>query len=323
LTTSNPVEFKLEQQLTIPEELAGLRLDAALAKLLPEHSRARLTEWVKSGAITVDGKCLKPKFKLNGGENVDICAEMEENNLYLPEDIPLNIIFEDDHILVINKPASLVVHPAAGNWDGTLLNALLHHYPDAAKLPRAGIVHRLDKDTTGLMVVAKSLLAHTFLVDELQKRNIKRHYECVVSGHMTAGGTVNAPMGRHPKNRQKMAVVNGDTSKPAVTHYRVKERFESHTLVSVQLETGRTHQIRVHMDYINHPLVGDPLYAGRRRFPKGCSEALRSTIEAFPRQALNACSLALTHPVTKETLKWDIATPKDMQALIRALNYFN
>lgn len=314
-TTSSSTRFNHE--IVIPETLGGWRVDAAIASLLPQYSRSRLTSWIKSGEISINGAILKPKDKLMGGENVSILAEIEENTPYTAEEIPLSILHEDEALIIINKPADLVVHPAVGNWGGTLVNGLLHHCKDLAKLPRAGIIHRLDKDTTGVMVVAKTLTAHCYLVEQLQLRNIKRCYEAIVNGTMIAGGSVDEPIGRHPKNRQKMSV--NPNGKPAVTHYRVKKRFEAHTHLDVQLETGRTHQIRVHLDHINYPIVGDQVYAGRRRFPKGCTPELRTMIEEFGRQALHAKSLELVHPVTGETCLWEAPLPQDMKDLLKAL----
>lgn len=315
-TTSNSTRFN--HDLIIPETLSGWRVDAAIANLLPQYSRARLCSWIKSGEIRINSAVLKPKDKIIGGERVSIIAEIVGSIAYIPESMDLNIVYEDEALIIVNKQTGIVSHPAAGNWTGTLVNGLLYHCNDLAKLPRAGLVHRLDKDTTGLMVVAKTLTAHAYLVEQLQLRNIKRCYETIVNGTMIAGGTVDAPIGRHEKSRQKMAV-NTKNGKPAVTHYRVKKRFEAHTHLDVQLETGRTHQIRVHMDHINYPIVGDQLYAGRRRFPKGCTPALRDMIESFGRQALHARSLGFIHPLTQEECLWKAPLPADMQALLNAL----
>ena len=294
--------------LTVPESVLGGRLDVVLAGLLPQYSRSRLQQWIREGQILVDGApVLEPKAKLMGGESVVVStAETPEESAFAPEDVPLDIVYEDEAIAVINKPAGLVVHPGAGNWSGTLLNGLLHRYPDAALLPRAGIVHRLDKDTTGLMVVARSLIAQTDLVRQLQSHTVKRQYVAVVVGRpKSAQGTVDAPMGRHSSQRIKMAVVKG--GKPAVTHYRVIKRFIDTSYVGCQLETGRTHQIRVHMASIGHPLVGDELYRGRIPGP------------AFPRQALHARRLGLIHPVTREAMEWHADVPEDMEDLIARL----
>ena len=301
----------------VPEDMAGLRLDRVLARLFSDYSRARLQQWIRDGQVSVDGKQLRPRDKLHGGEQLKVSASLEVETEYQAEPIPLDIVFEDEAMLVINKPAGLVVHPAVGNRVGTLLNALLHHAPEVAAVPRAGIVHRLDKDTSGLLVVARTLEAHKHLVDQLQARAFEREYQAVSCGVMTAGGTVEAPIGRHPVHRVRMAVVNN--GKEAVTHYRVIERFRSHTHVRVQLETGRTHQIRVHMAHIRYPLIGDPLYGGRLRIPQGCSEALLDTLKKFKRQALHAARLGLVHPISGEELSWQAELPQDMQHLLAAL----
>lgn len=296
--------------------MAGLRLDQALAQLFPDYSRSRLQQWVKQGRVKVDGEALRPRDKLQGGEWIELEAVEEPRGEFLPQAIPLAIVFEDEHLIVLNKPAGLVVHPAAGHRDGTLQNALLHHAPQLARLPRAGIVHRLDKETSGLLVVAKTLKAHKGLVDQLQARTVKREYLALVQGRMTAGGTVNAPIGRHPVDRKRFAVVEG--GKEAITHYRVAERFPHHTLIRVQLETGRTHQIRVHMAYLRYPLVGDPQY-GRLRLPPGASDELIEALRGFKRQALHAARLSLTHPETGEELSWESPLPEDFQNLLEAL----
>jgi len=301
----------------VPEDMAGLRLDRVLALLFSDYSRARLQQWIRDGQVSVDGKQLRPRDKLHGGEQLKVSASLEIETEYQAEPIPLDIVFEDEAMLVINKPAGLVVHPAVGNRVGTLLNALLHHAPEVAAVPRAGIVHRLDKDTSGLLVVARTLEAHKHLVDQLQARAFEREYQAVSCGVMTAGGTVDAPIGRHPVHRVRMAVVNN--GKEAVTHYRVIERFRSHTHVRVQLETGRTHQIRVHMAHIRYPLIGDPLYGGRLRIPQGCSETLLDTLKKFKRQALHAARLGLVHPSSGEELSWQAELPQDMQHLLAAL----
>jgi len=301
----------------VSDELVGKRLDQAVAQLFPDYSRSRLQNWIKDGSITVDGEVKRPRDKLLGGENVELSAQLEVIEAHAAQDIPLNIVYEDDDILVINKPAGLVVHPAVGHADGTLLNALLHHCPEINQVPRAGIVHRLDMDTTGLMVVAKTIQAQTDLVDQLQERSMGREYEAVVNRVMTGGGTVDEPMGRHSKHRQKMAVVG--VGKEAVTHYRVLEKFRAHTHVRLKLETGRTHQIRVHMSYINYPLIGDQLYGGRFRLPKGISEEVQELLRGFKRQALHAKKLELWHPRTGELMSWEVDLPEDMQTLIEAL----
>ena len=296
----------------------GLRLDQVLADLFPDHSRSRLKEWILAGNVTLDGDVIdKPRHKMLGLETIAIEAEVEADPRFEAQDISLNIVFEDEHILVLNKPAGLVVHPGAGNADGTLLNALLHHYPQIAVVPRAGIVHRLDKDTTGLMVVAKTLAAQTHLVEKLQARDITREYEALAIGLMTAGGSVDAAIGRHPTKRTHMAVVRD--GKPAVTHYRVAEKFRLHTRLRLRLESGRTHQIRVHMTHIGHPLVGDPLYGGRARLPKGADADTQQQLRDFSRQALHAARLILAHPVSGERMEWQAPIPDDMQALYALL----
>ena len=299
----------------VPSDCAGLRLDQALAKLLPEYSRSRLQEWVARQQILLDGKPAISKQKIWGGEKLDVLpsAHISEQP-YMAEDIPLDIVYEDDALLVINKPVGLVVHPGSGNWQGTLLNALLHHAPELEGVPRAGIVHRLDKDTSGLLVVAKTLIAQTNLVRQLQQRSVKREYLALVYGEVQHGGCVDQPIGRHPSNRVKMAVT--ETGKPAVTHYRVERPFASCTLLRCSLETGRTHQIRVHMNYLKHPLVGDSVYL---KGPQKCVPQLRDILTGFPRQALHATRLALVHPVTGETMEWHAPMPEDMQQLLKRI----
>ncbi len=303
-------------QATVTPELAGSRLDQAAAQLFPAYSRERLKQWIQEGTLTLDGKQAKPKEKVMGGETLVVAVIIEDETVALAEDIPLDIVHEDDQLLVLNKPAGLVVHPGAGNSQGTLMNALLHHEPSLSQLPRAGIVHRLDRDTTGLMVVAKTLTAHTSLVAQLSDKRVYREYEAVCYGNMTAGGTVEAPIDRHPHDRVKMAVVTG--GRPAVTHYRILQRFPNHTHVRVQLETGRTHQIRVHMAHIGYPLVGDPVYA-RLRFPKGASFELNETLKTFTRQALHARRLGLVHPGSGESCLWECELPADFVALLDAI----
>lgn len=301
----------------VPPELTGKRLDFVLAQLFPEHSRSRLKEWVEQGLVRVDGEIRRPKDKVKALETLNIDAEIQPAIDSQPEALPLDIVYEDDFILVLNKQTNLVVHPGAGNPSGTLVNALLNYLPQLINLPRAGIVHRLDKDTTGLMVVAKTLEAQTKLVSLLQARKVERVYEAVVQGLMTGGGTVNAPIGRHPRERKRMAVV--EDGKPAITHYRIIKKFQAYTHLRVQLETGRTHQIRVHMAQIRHPLVGDRVYGGRLRLPPNVDEALREYIRLFPRQALHATSLGLIHPITGEEVSWNVPLPADMQELLKRL----
>ncbi|GAB4357904.1 MAG: 23S rRNA pseudouridine(1911/1915/1917) synthase RluD [Gammaproteobacteria bacterium] len=308
---------RIELQSRVPTRLAGRRLDQVLAELFPDHSRSRLQAWVKEGTVTVDGRRLRSKDRVAGGEEILIDAEQREESPVVAQAIPLTIVYEDESLLVIDKPAGLVVHPAAGNPEGTLQNALLHHLPQLANVPRAGIVHRLDKETSGLLVVAKSLTAQTHLVRQLQSRSMGRDYLALVQGVLVSGGRVDEPIGRHPVDRKRQAVV--PEGKAAVSHYRVMERFRGHTLIQVSLETGRTHQIRVHMAHIRHPLVGDPIYGGRARLPKGASETLSARLRAFRRQALHAYRLRLVHPQSGEERLWESAPPEDMAQLIAAL----
>lgn len=310
---------KFSREGRIAVELAGSRLDQAASQLFPEFSRARLQQWITAGSLLLDGRQARPKDRVNGGESLTLEATLLPEQDWGAEDIPLDIVFEDADLLVLNKPAGLVVHPAAGNRNGTLLNALLYHEPGLALLPRAGIVHRLDKDTSGLMVVAKTLSAHAGLVEAMQQREITREYLALVVGTLTAGGTVDAPLGRHPVHRTRRAVVKGTLGKAAVSHYRLAERFRAHTLLNVRLETGRTHQIRVHMAHIAHPLVGDPAYGGRLRIPRACSNELREALQGFGRQALHAVRLGLVHPESGEWLSWERPVPADMTALLKVL----
>lgn len=267
--------------------------------------------------MLVNGKVLRSKDKIYAGDQLSLETELVADETWVAEPTELNIVYEDDDVLVIDKPVNTVVHPAAGNRSGTLLNGLLHYCPQLSEIPRAGIVHRLDKDTSGLMVVAKNLQAHRILVKQLQRREVEREYEAVVIGVMTAGGTVDLPLGRHPVHRQKRAVI--ENGKEAVTHYRVLNRYRSHTHIRVKLETGRTHQIRVHMSHIRYPLVGDPLYGGRLQIPKGCSGALSKVLKNFDRQALHARRLGFIHPQTGEMVSWESELPADMQDLLAAL----
>lgn len=308
-------DFTEARVLTVPAELAGERLDAALATLLPEFSRSRLAGWVKDERVTVDGKAARPKDKLWGGERISVLAQPDpEETAFQPEDIALDVIFEDAAIIVINKPAGLVVHPASGNWSGTLLNGLLFAYPELKTIPRAGIVHRLDKDTSGLMVVARTLQAQNNLVQQLQARTVKRHYLAIVQGKLSGEGTIDAPIGRHLRERTKMAVVH--TGKPAITHWRALEQFSSHALVECRLETGRTHQIRVHMAHIGHPLAADPVYGGK---PRLISPEIRLALEDFNRQALHARRLSLQHPESSKSMTWKAPIPDDFANLLLAL----
>lgn len=303
--------------LTIPVVLAGKRLDAALAELLPQYSRARLQNWIKDGDVALNAQPCRAKDRVQGGEHVTIIPRAAEELADPAQDIPLHVIYEDESLLVIDKPAGLVVHPAAGNRAGTLVNALLYHFPALSHLPRAGLVHRLDKDTSGLLVIAKHSGAQRALAAQLAARTVKRTYLAVVNGTLTGGGRVDAPLGRHPVDRQRMAVVTG--GRPAITHYRLAERFRAHTLLRVNLETGRTHQIRVHLAHIGHPLVGDGVYGGRLRLPRGASASTLAALQTYRRQALHAHRLELMHPEHGEPIAWEAPPPSDLQALIAAL----
>lgn len=311
----------IQLRASVPTELGGQRLDQVAAQVFSEHSRSRLSAWIKDGSLTVDGGALRPRDIVHGGAVLELNAEQEAQGDWVAQDIALNIVYEDEHLLVLDKPSGLVVHPAAGHADGTLLNALLHHAPDLVNVPRAGIVHRLDKDTTGLMVVAKTLEAQTKLVAQLQARSVSRIYEAIVIGVITSGGKIDAPIGRSSAQRQRMAVIEG--GKPAVSHYRVLERFRSHTHTRIKLETGRTHQIRVHMTHVGFPLVGDPVYAGRFRIPPAASVTLVETLKQFPRQALHARFLELDHPVTGKRMKWESPLPDDLVWLLTLLRQDN
>ncbi len=316
LKTIMPSTERIDCQ--IPTEFAGMRLDRALAELLPAYSRSRLQQGIKAGQLRVDGRIWRSRDPVAGSETVSGELVLETETAALAQDIPLNACYQDADLLVINKPAGLVAHPAAGNRDGTLVNALLHHAPELATLPRAGLVHRLDKDTTGLLVVARSLRAYTALVEQLRTRSMEREYLAVVNGVPVAGGTVDVPIGRHPVNRQRMAVTPG--GRPAVTHYRVLRRFRAHALLRVKLDTGRTHQIRVHMAHIRFPLLGDPVYGGRSRLPPDASPRCLEVIQSFRRQALHAERLALTHPGTGERLEWRAGLPADLAELLAVLS---
>ena len=311
----------VRHEAIVPLSAAGRRFDQALAEMFPDYSRSRLTSWIKDGAVTLDGIKAPPRQLLRGGEKVLLEAVLAVEVNSQPEAIDLDIVHEDDYLLVLNKPVGLVVHPGAGNPAGTVLNALLHHDPKLAELPRGGIVHRLDKDTSGLMVVARTLAAHTGLVDMLSRHDVERQYEAIVVGTMVAGGTVDAAIGRHMGDRLRQAVRDEEDGKHAVTHYRLRERFRAHSLIQCSLETGRTHQIRVHMAHISHPLVGDPLYGGGLKLPKGATPELVAALRGFRRQALHAERLAFEHPVTHEPLSFSAERPVDQQALIDALRH--
>lgn len=301
----------------VDERLVGQRLDQVLAHLFGDFSRNRLQNWIRQGRVTVDGYAKRPRDRVRLGQRIELRALLDAQVPVHPQAIDLEIIYEDDALLVVNKTAGMVVHPAAGNPDGTLQNALLHHLPELATLPRAGIVHRLDKDTTGLMAVAKSPLAHKRLVEALRLRDVTREYAAIVSGVVISGGIVNAPIGRHPTLRTKMAVVA--IGKAAVTHYRVTELFRAHSLLQVNLETGRTHQIRVHMAYLRYPLVGDSVYGGRPKLPLNPLPELSSAVRGFGRQALHARRLSLQHPLDRRPMTWESPLPNDMTKLLVVL----
>ena len=308
---------RISASARVENDHSGLRLDQAAAALFPDYSRARLQSWIRSGDLTVDGRTAKPTYRVNRGERLDLDTEITLQDHVVAQDIPLAILFSDADLVVLDKPAGLVVHPAAGNPDGTLQNALLHYDAGLAALPRAGIVHRLDKDTSGVMVVARSLRAHTRLVEQLQQRKMSRVYQAVAHGDILSGGTVDAPIGRHPRNRKKMAVV--PSGRPAISHFRVLRRFGAATHLQVSLETGRTHQIRVHMSHLGHPLIGDPVYGKSPKRNSGLSAAQVEFIRAFPRQALHARVLELTHPGSGDQLRFEAKLPDDFEQLIRAL----
>jgi 23S rRNA pseudouridine1911/1915/1917 synthase len=305
------------QIVSIPAEFGGLRLDQALARMFPEYSRSRLKEWLLAGAITVEGGPKRPKDAVSGGEIVNFEPRAEVNVRAEPEPIALDIVHEDEGFLVVNKPAGLVVHPGAGNPDGTLMNGLLHHHPALEEIPRAGIIHRLDKDTSGLLLVAKTLPAHTALVRLLADREIARHYLAVCNGVLTGGGTIREPIARHPVDRKRQSVQQN--GKPAVTHYTVKERFAAFTYVNVTLETGRTHQIRVHFAHRRHSLVGDQVYGGRLALPKGATEEMIQILRHFKRQALHATRLAFEHPLSGEMMEFEVPPPKDLLLLVEVM----
>jgi 23S rRNA pseudouridine1911/1915/1917 synthase len=307
----------IQQTFIVPDNLGGLRLDQAMTKLLPEFSRTQIQEWIKIGNITVDNQLWKARDTVLGGETIVINAVCKAQPTWDAQAIDLDIIYEDDALIVVNKAVGMVVHPGAGNINNTLLNALLHHAPSLKSLPRAGILHRLDKNTSGLLVIAKTSQALQHLSSQLKARTITRIYQAIVLGLMTSGGTIDEPIGRHPIQRKRMAVI--ETGKPAVTHYRVTERYDAYTRLKVQLETGRTHQIRVHMSYIHHPLLGDFTYGGRLQLPKGASPELIKTLREFKRQALHASELSLTHPTTHKMMTWQAPLPEDMKHLIGVL----
>ena len=310
---------QIHLQALVPDSLDGERLDVIASKVFPQYSRSRLQQWIKAGNLTVDGVVHKTREKLHESQELVLDVTLEiEDEADLAQEMDLDIVYEDDSMLVLNKPVGLVVHPGAGNTSNTLMNGLLYYLPALANIPRAGIVHRLDKDTSGLMVVAKTLEAHHSLVSQLQERSVSRQYYALTQGVMTAGGTVDQAIGRHNSNRQKQAVLNFG-GKDAITHYRVVKKYRAHTLVRCQLETGRTHQIRVHMAHIRFPLLGDKLYAGRPKIPKASSPELIEFLQQFPRQALHAFKLGLIHPETEEYCEWEIDMPEDMENLLEML----
>ncbi len=303
--------------LIIPETAVQERLDTALAKLLPAYSRTQIKEWIDAGKVLVDGKQVKAKTLLKGGESVALQATLKAQPQWEAQSIPLDIVYEDESLLIINKPVGLVVHPGAGNRDSTLLNAILHHAPSSQSLPRAGILHRLDKNTSGLLLIAKTPLALKSLSQQLKRRDIAREYQAIIYGRLISGGTVDAPIGRHPLQRKKMTVT--EDGKTAITHYRIAEKYRAHTRLKVRLETGRTHQIRVHMSHIHHPIIGDTTYGGRVKLSKGMSDALIDTLRHYKHQALHAFALGFTHPVSKEWVQFEIPLPEEMQTLIALL----
>ncbi|HIF88501.1 MAG TPA: 23S rRNA pseudouridine(1911/1915/1917) synthase RluD [Candidatus Thioglobus sp.] len=308
-------------KIIIPERMTGERIDAAIARMLPEYSRSKITTWIKAGDVLINRRKFKPKDRAKGDEIVEVTLKQNENIRWIAEDIPLEVVFEDDDIIIINKPVGLVTHPGAGNWKGTLANGLLAYDSELFKLDRAGIVHRLDKNTSGLMVVARSEKAQKNLVEQLQTHTVSREYSAIVYGHMISGGSVDKPIGRDSRDRIKQAVT--ESGKHALTHYRVIDRFAHHTHVKAILETGRTHQIRVHLSHIGYSLIGDPMYGGKIRFPKKADEALKDALKDFKRQALHAKKLTIVHPISGETMSWKAPLPDDMLALLDVLSEFD
>src|SRR6476659_5026229 len=317
MTPNDPLAGDAARTAVVPHEAAGRRFDAVLADLFPEFSRSRLSEWIKSGDALLDGRLVRGRDPVRGGESVSLTVVLEVQTYAVAEDIPLDVLYEDAAVFVIDKPAGLVVHPGAGNPAGTLVNALMHRDPMLEKLPRAGIVHRLDKDTSGAMVVARTLEAHTALVAQLSAREVHRQYLAIVVGALVSGGTANAAIDRHPRDRLRQAV--REDGKDAVTHYRLRERFRAHTALECRLETGRTHQIRVHMAHLKHPIVGDPLYGGPLKLPRGATPELVDALRGFRRQALHAEVLEFAHPITGEPVRCSAPIPDDMRHLLQAL----
>ena len=316
MTDDTPKLDSLEAR--VPIQCHGMRMDQVAAELFPEYSRNRLATWIKEGRLTVDGRTVKPRDKATASAQLTLLVADEAVINWQPQNLPLEVIFEDEHILVVNKPAGVVVHPAAGHADGTLVNALLAHAPELGALPRGGIVHRLDKETSGIMFVARSSLAHKSLVAQLSGRTVSRTYCAVCTGALTGGGKIDAPIDRHPTARTKMAVVAD--GKPAVTHFRIAHRFKHYTQLQVNLETGRTHQIRVHMAHRKWPLIGDPVYGGRQRVPAGASDLLMSTLRSFPRQALHAQALEFEHPASGDWMEFETELPDDLVNLLEILD---
>ena len=308
-------------KIIIPERMTGERIDAAIARMLPEYSRSKISTWIKAGDVLINQHKFKPKDRSKGDEIVEVSLKQSENISWVAEDIPLEVVFEDDDIIIINKPVGLVTHPGAGNWKGTLANGLLGYDPELFKLDRAGIVHRLDKNTSGLMVVARSEKAQKNLVEQLQTHTVSREYSAIVYGHMISGGSVDKPIGRDSRDRIKQAVT--ESGKHAITHYRVIDRFAHHTHVKAILETGRTHQIRVHLSHIGYSLIGDPMYGGKIRFPKKADEALKDALKGFKRQALHAKKLTIVHPISGEIMSWKAPLPDDMLTLLDVLSEFD
>ncbi len=299
--------------------MSGGRLDRVASDLIDGYSRARLQIWIKDGTITLDGAVVPPRFRVQGGELIfaDLPETASADTQVNAQPLALDIHYQDDHLLVINKPAGLVMHTAPGNYSGTLQNGLLHLDPALAGIPRAGIVHRLDKETSGLVMVARTLKAHNSLVQQLQERSVHRVYDAVLVGVPVAGGTVDEPIGRHPVDRKRMSV--NEKGKPAITHYRIARKFKRHSHIRVRLETGRTHQIRVHMAHVRYPLIGDVVYGGRRQIPGGVGDAVKDAVMSFPRQALNATELGIEHPDDGRQIKWQVPLPNDMRTLLETL----
>jgi len=308
-------------KIIIPERMKGERIDVAISKMLPDVSRSKIHTAIKLEDAVINGKKFKAKDKSNGSEVVSFTIKKNNNNQWIAEKIPLNIIYEDEDIIIIDKQSGLVTHPGPGNWSGTLANALLYYNQNLAKIDRAGIVHRLDKNTSGLMVVAKNLKSQKYLTEQLQAHSIHREYSAIVYGYMISGGSIDKPIGRDPKDRVKQAIINN--GKEALTHYRLIDRFKNHTHVKAILETGRTHQIRVHLSHIGHPLIGDPIYGGRVRYPKKASQELKESLKNFERHALHSKKITLAHPISGEVMSWKSSLPVDMTKLLKVLKEFD